>query len=98
MPLSYKITAVDTVKKVAILVVTFENGDTYNKRMMVDVSSEESIKRGIEKWLEEYIKAKSQEVVYDPTPILNKSVTEDKFQRNKHKEVVSEDPQVIREV
>lgn len=83
MPLSYKITKIDTEKKVAELVVTFEDGKTYNKRMMVPVESEEAIKGAIENWLEEYIKVKAEESKYDPSLLVNKVVTANKFQKVK---------------
>lgn len=83
MPLSYKITKIDTEKKVAELTVTFEDGSTYNKRMMVPVDSEESIKSAIELWLAEYIKVKAEEPKYNPSVLVNKVVTAEKFQKVK---------------
>lgn len=51
---SYKITSIDKEKGVVELVATFDNGDTYKKRMMAPVGDADALKETIEGWLNTY--------------------------------------------
>lgn len=53
--MTYTITNIDTDENVVALTVTFDDSSTYDKRMMCDTSTPESIKAGIETWLNQYI-------------------------------------------
>lgn len=69
--MKYKITSIDTKSKVVALTVTFDDNSTYNKRMMADVSSEETIHAGIQQWLSDYVDAKSKETTFDSRLMVN---------------------------
>lgn len=71
--MKYKITNIDTKNKVVSLTVTFDDNSTYDKRMMADVSSEETIHAGIKQWLADYLEAKAEESTFDPKGLVNKT-------------------------
>jgi hypothetical protein len=83
--MEYKITSFSKEKGTVSITVTFDDKTTYDKRMMCDLSSEESINSTIKKWLSDYAPMREAEkekeaVSYDPTPLVNKKVSVSKKQ------------------
>jgi len=51
---------------VAELTVTLDDGSTYNKRMMVELTSEETVHADIQQWLADYLQVKAEELTFNP--------------------------------
>lgn len=73
--MNYIITNFNKERSTVSLTVTWDDGDIYDKTMMADLSSEESIRSAIEKWLAEYAPMREAEKnSYDPSSLVDTQV------------------------
>lgn len=70
--MKYKITDINKEQGWISLIVTFDDGSTYSKKMMANMENEESVHADIQSWLANYIEVKAEESKFDPNVMKNK--------------------------
>jgi hypothetical protein len=82
--IQYKITDTNKDQGWVAITVTFEGGEKYDKRMMVDMTSEETVHKTIKGWLSDYLPLREKDKqAYDPSPLEGKTtkLTEEELKK-----------------
>lgn len=73
--MNYKILETNKERGWVRLLVTFEDGSTYEKRMMAPMESEESIHGAIMQWLADYLPLRAEMSKFNPEVLTHKVTT-----------------------